>query len=249
MGELESTLSKRVPSGIPGFDELCEGGFLRGRSYLISGTSGAGKTNFCLQYLYRGVLDYGESGIFVATEERPEHIRENAATFGWDLETLEEENLIAIIDASSTKIGLPSNERYVEIKPFDVNSLLDTIITIQEEIDAKRCVVDSTTALAFLIGDVGKIRLELLKLSITLEILGLTSLLTCEITREGEITRFGVENFVTDGVIVLYYNQVDNMRAHTLEVYKMRGTKHSTKIHPYEITSEGIVIHPYEEVF
>jgi len=249
MNETSLSQADRVPLGIPGFDELCEGGLLRNRTYLLSGTSGAGKTNFGIQYLYRGVLDYGEPGILITTEERPRHIRDNVASFGWDLETLEDENTLAIVDACSTKIGIPSQEKYVDLRPFDMRSMLDQIISIQEEIDAKRAVVDSSTSIGFYIGDVSKIRLELLKLSTTLEILGLTSILTCEIVDQNQITRFGVENFVVDGVIVLYYKQTDNTRIHSLEIYKMRGTSHSNKIHPYEITPEGLVIHPREEVY
>jgi len=247
--EAELFHADRVPLGIPGFDELCEGGLLRNRTYLLSGTSGAGKTNFCMQYLYKGVLQYGEPGILISTEERPQHIRDNMANFGWDIETLEDENTLAIIDACSTKIGIPSQERYVDLRPFDMRSMLDQIIFIQEEIGAKRAVVDSSTSIGFYVGDVSKIRLELLKLSTTLEILGLTSLLTCEVVDEGQITRFGVENFVVDGVIVLYYKQTDHTRVHSLEIYKMRGTEHSKGIHPFEITSEGVVIHPHEEVY
>ena len=240
---------ERVPSGIEGFDELCEGGFLRGRTYLVSGTSGAGKTNFSLQYLYRGVLDYGEAGIFIATEERPENIRQNALEFGWDLETLEDENVLAIVDACSTKVGIPSNERYVDVKPFDMSNLLEQIINIEDEIEASRAVVDSITAIGYMVEDIGKLRIELLKLSTTLELLGVTSLLTCEVVEEYKISRFGVENFVVDGVVMLYYKQNENVRSHSLEVYKMRGTEHSTRVHPYDITKRGIVIHSNSEVF
>jgi KaiC/GvpD/RAD55 family RecA-like ATPase len=111
---------QRVPTGIPGFDELCSGGILRNRSYLLSGTAGAGKTIFGLQYLYNGITKYGENGIYIATEERPEQVRENVKQFGWDFEALEEEGKLAILDACSTKIGIPSHEKYVDVRPFDM---------------------------------------------------------------------------------------------------------------------------------
>jgi KaiC/GvpD/RAD55 family RecA-like ATPase len=239
----------RVKTGIPGFDELCGGGLVRDRSYLVSGTSGAGKSIFSTQYIYNGITRYGENGIIVATEERPEQIRENMMHFGWDLQALEEENKLAIVDACSTKIGIPSQEKYVDVRPFDIRSMMDQIINTQEEIDAKRALVDSTTSISFYLNEASRIRVELLKLSTTLEIIGLTSLMTCEVIDEKQPSRFGVENFVTDGTFSLYYDMHDNVRTRSVEVYKMRGSDHSKKVHPYEITKEGFVIHPHEEVY
>lgn len=241
---------ERVPTGIPGFDELCEGGLLRDRSYLVSGPSGSGKTVFALQYLVNGIEKFNEPGIFIATEERPQYLREHSLSFGWDLEKFEDENMLAILDATSTKIGLPSDEKYIDVRPFDTRSLLDQIITIQDEIGAKRAVLDSTTSIGFTIGDPAKFRVELLKISTTLEILGLTSILTCEVIENGpdRISRFGVENFVVEGTIVLYYTRVENARMRSIEIFKMRGSNHSKKIHPFEITSKGIVVYSKEEI-
>ncbi len=241
---------ERCPTGIPGFDELCEGGLVRDRSYLLSGPSGSGKTIFALQFLVNGIELYNEPGIFIATEERPQHIREHAWTFGWELEKYEDENMLAIVDATSTKIGLPSDEKYIDIRPFDTRSLLDQVITIQDEIGARRAVVDSTTSIGFAINDIAKFRVELLKISTTMEVLGLTSILTCEIVEgENKASRFGVENFVTEGTILLYYTRIENTRVRSLEILKMRGTNHSKKIHPFEITDKGIIVHAREEVF
>jgi len=239
----------RAQTGVEGFDELCGGGLRRDFSYLLSGTSGAGKTILALQFLYNGITKYGENGIFVATEERPEHIRANGLKFGWDLKALEDEGKLAIVDAASTKIGIPSQEKYVDVRPFDMRSMMDLIIMIQEEIGAKRAVVDSSTSIGFYLQDPAKIRVELLKLATTLEILGLTSLITCEIVDDDHPNRFGVENFVTEGTIALYYKRVKNVRVRSMEIYKMRGSDHSKKIHPYEITSEGVIVHPHEEVY
>ncbi|VVB89071.1 Circadian clock protein kinase KaiC [uncultured archaeon] len=245
----ESGDMQRVPTGIPGFDELCGGGILRNRSYLLSGAAGAGKTIFGLQYLYNGITKYGESGIYIATEERPEQVRENVKQFGWDFQALEDEGKLAILDACSTKIGIPSHEKYVDVRPFDMRSMLDQIIAIQEDIDAKRALVDGTTSIGFYLNDPAKIRVELLKLSTTLEILGLTSLLTCEIIDDNNASRFGVETFVTEGTILMYYKRKENVRVRSIEIFKMRGSNHSQNVHPYEITGNGIVVHPHEEVY
>ncbi len=249
MVKSEVIMNDRVPTGIPGFDELCENGLVRNRTYLLSGTSGTGKTNFAFQFLYNGIKQYGENGIFVATEERLTQIRENLSRFGWDIEALEAEDKLAIIDACSTKIGIPSQERYVDVRPFDMRAILDQIIVIQDEIGAKRAVIDSSTSVGFHFQDPAKIRIELLKLSTTLEILGLTSILTCEIIDDTMQSRFGVENFVTEGTIMLYNQRRKSVRVRSMEIFKMRGSDHSKDIHPYEITSEGIVIHPHEEVY
>jgi KaiC/GvpD/RAD55 family RecA-like ATPase len=127
--------------------------------------------------------------------------------------------------------------------------MMDQIIATQEEINAKRALVDSTTSVSFYLQDPAKIRIELLKLSTTLEVIGLTSMMTCELIDESKPSRFGVENFVTDGTIVLYYKRHENVRMRSMEIYKMRGSDHSKKIHPYDITPGGFVIHPHEEVY
>jgi len=245
----EQIESERVPTGIPGFDELCGGGLLRDRTYLVSGAAGAGKTIFGLQYIYNGITKYGESGIYIATEERPDQVRENVKNFGWDFEVMEDEGKLAIIDACSTKIGIPSHEKYVDVRPFDLRSMMDQIIAIQDQIDAKRAFFDGTTSIGFYLQDPSKIRVELLKLSTTLEVLGLTSLMTCEVIDENMASRFGVETFVTEGTILMYYKRTNHVRVRSIEIAKMRGSDHSKGIHPYEITSEGIIVHPHEEVY
>lgn len=248
-GNTDNNIIDRVLTGIEGFDELCGGGLLRDHTYLISGTSGAGKTILALQFIYNGITKYNENGIVIATEERPDHIRANAKGFGWDLKALEDDGKLAIIDAASTKIGIPSQEKYVDVRPFDMRSMMDQIINIQEELDAKRAVVDSTTSIGFYLQDPAKIRVELLKLSTTLEILGLTSVMTSEVVDDDHPSRFGVENFVTEGTIALYYKRMENVRVRSLEIFKMRGSDHSKKIHPYDITKDGVVVHPHEEVY
>ncbi len=249
----EEKLSKeapreRVKTGLEGFDKISAGGLLEGRTYLLSGDAGSGKSIFSAQYLYNGAKKYDEPGILVATEETPANIRENMSSFGMDLEKLEKENKLAIIDASAAKIGIPSDEKYVEVKPFDIRSLINEIIDVKEEIGAKRCVIDSITALAFNLENRSEVRKELLKLSATLGVLGLTSILTSE-AKGDSISRFDVEEFITEGTIRLYYQRKNGARVRSIEIYKMRGSDHSNELHPFDITNKGIKIHPGEEVF
>lgn len=246
----------RIPTGIEGFDELCNGGLIKNRTYLVVGTSGAGKTIFGLQYLYNGATKYNQPGILLATEERPATIRENALTFGWDLKRLEDENKLAIIDASSTKIGVPSLERFIDIRPFDIDQIIDQIISIQEEVGAVRAMVDSSTSIGYNIPDMAKARIELLKLSTTLEVLELTSIMTAEVIYGSQNRGFGIESFITEGTIALYNTrkrpQKDGPpgpRSRTLEIYKMRGSAHSPDLYPFDVTGRGLVVHPREKLF
>src|SRR4030067_663475 len=124
----QSTNPERVPTDIPGFDELCEGGLLRKRTYLVSGTAGAGKTIFGLQYLYNGIINYGENGIYLSIEEAPVKVRENAKLFGWDLKILEDEGKLAIIDARSVRFGRSSTNKSVDIEPLEIRSILEKIL-------------------------------------------------------------------------------------------------------------------------
>lgn len=240
---------ERVPTGIKGFDELCGGGLLKGRSYLISGNAGSGKSTFAIQYLYNGAVVYDEPGILVVTEEDPKNIRDNMSSFGMDLKAMEDQGKLAILDAQSARVGIPTDEEYVEVDPFDMDSTLKKIVDIKEEIGAERCVFDSTTSLGFFSENQKQLRVNFLKLSATLSAIGLTSMLTSEVVDEDRMSRFDIEEFVTEGTIRLYYERKEGIRARSIEIYKMRGSDHSKKLNPFEISSEGIEVHPKEEVY
>ncbi|MEM3085839.1 MAG: ATPase domain-containing protein [Halobacteria archaeon] len=237
---------ERARTGVEGFDDLCGGGLLRDHTYLAAGAAGCGKTLFALQFLYNGATKFDEPGVFLATEERPGRIRRNAKRFGWDFEALELKSKIAFLDGTSTRVGLPSTEKYVEVRGLDMDSLLDDLVRIQEEIGAVRAVVDSWSSLSYIYGDPAKARAEALRLAATLEALGMTALVTSEWSDENRVL---LESFLVDGVILFYNSRKENFRTRSLEVYKMRGSDHSRKIHPFEITPRGIVVHAREEVY
>lgn len=241
---------EKVPTGIEGFDELCEGGLIRGRSYTVEGAAGAGKSIFALQYLYNGATLYDEPGILVATEEIPGHIRENASTFGWDLRELENTGKLAILDASSPKIDILSMEKAVQTRALDVGDLLDSIIALQGKIKATRAVIDSTTGFGYAFESIARFRTQLHRIVTNLNMLGLTTLMTVEVKRSDPYSKeFGIESFVAQGVISIHYKRQESIRLRGLEVQKIRGTEHSHKVHPFDITSKGIVIHPKEELY
>ena len=157
------------------------------------------------------------------------------------LTKVEDENMIAIIDASTPKIGLPSREKYVEPKPFDIDSLMYKVHRISREINAKRFVLDSIPALGFRLDDV-QIRDSIFKINALLLEIGCTSLLTSEKPDPSGYTRYKIAEYIAHGLIVMNLTEKRGELKRSLVVVKMRGTKHSMKIYPFEITNEGIVI-------
>lgn len=240
---------KRIQTGITGLDALIEGGFPEGRSVLVSGACGTGKTIFSMQYIYAGAATYSEPGIYVTLDERPDLIRQDVLRFGWDLKKLEEENMIQIIDGSISKLGMPSEEEYsLPATGFDLDKLLIEIMRTTKRIGAKRVVIDSIPSLGFNFENVHEVRKAVLKLSYMLMKSGVTSIMTSEI-QEGanKFGKYGVEEYVVDGVIVLHYLGLGTKSNRTLHVRKMRATKHSEELHPLEISGKGIKVHSIEE--
>jgi len=241
----------RIPTGITGLDELMEGGIPEGRSVLVSGGTGTGKTIFGLQYLYFGAKKYNEPGIYLTLDERPDLVRQDMLRFGWDLRKIEDENMLQIIDGSLAKVGLPSEEQFsLPSTGFDLDKLLLEIMRVSKRIGAKRLVLDSLPALGFNYDNENEVRKAILKLSYLLMKTGVTSLLTSEVAEgENKFGRYGVEEFVVDGVIVLHYMGIGTQSNRTMHIRKMRATKHSEDLHPLEITDKGIVIHKVEEEY
>ncbi|HIQ49721.1 MAG TPA: ATPase [Nanoarchaeota archaeon] len=222
---------ERVSSGIPGLDELIEGGFPKGSVILLSGTCGTGKTLSSLQFLWYGV-QHGENGVYITFEEPVEQVKSNAKQFGWDFETAEKQGKIIML-------------RY---DPFHVEEVIDIIVSSVRKINAKRLVIDSISALGMYIRDPTEVRRSIYLLVSNIYKLGCTTILTSEILpNQSELSRFGVEEFLADGVIVYYYMRVNTYFARALTIWKMRYTNHSQRIHPYKITEKGIVVFPHEE--
>lgn len=222
---------ERVSTGIPGLDELIEGGFPRGAVILLSGTCGTGKTLTSLQFLWYGA-NHGENGVYISFEEPIEHVKESAKKFGWDFDKLEKEKKIIMI-------------RY---DPFHVEDIIDMIVGAVRKINAKRLVVDSISALGMYIRDPTEVRRSIYTLVSNIYKLGCTTILTSEILPDQlELSRFGVEEFLADGVIVYYYTRISTYFARAVTIWKMRYTNHSQRIHPYKITENGIMVYPHEE--
>lgn len=251
---------ERVPTGIDGLDDMIEGGFPRGRTVLLSGGCGTGKTIFSLQYLYKGVVEYGEPGIYVTIDERPELTRQDMLRFGWDLRTLEDQGKFRIVDLLRSKIGLPSDEKFqITTEITDVDRLILDIMQMAREIGAKRLVVDSLPALGIHMTDENKMRDMVLKLSYMLRKDKLTSIFISEVPEQSfgsgnpmTFSKFGVEEYVADAVLLLHYLgtvEGDGGTKRTMYIRKMRATKHSEDIIPLYITPDGIKVENPEEAF
>lgn len=242
---------ERVKTEIKGFDELIEGGFPKGRTILVTGGCGTGKTLFAMEYLYNGAIKFKEPGIYVTMDERPSLIREDCLKLGWELKKLEDTNLLTIIDGSMARIGMPSEEEFsLPSTGFDADKLLLEIMRIIKRTGATRIVIDSLAALGISMDEEKDIRKTILKLSYMLMRSNVTSILISEIEeKEGGLGRYGVEEFVVDGVVILYYTGIGTQSNRTLHIRKMRATKHSEDIHPLEITSKGIAVKKIEEKY
>jgi len=246
----------RVLTGIPGFDEITSGGLLKGRTYLVLGGPGAGKTIFSLQYICNGAISYDEPGIYVTLEESVESIVTTAKSLGWDIDSLQAEGKVRIIDASpyyspvvATKYAIRTESVLGEAE-FEINSVIDIINKSIIELGATRLVIDALTPLIIQYKTLFEARMKILSLIKALkELEGVTSLITAEVIPPNwESTLFGIERYVVDGVIMLYYIRVRGERIRGVEVVKLRGSPHSHSIHPFKITPKGIIIYPKEKL-
>jgi len=224
----------RIKTGVPGVDELVKGGLISGSLTLLTGTTGTGKTIMSTQFIYNGVKKFNQPGVYVSFEEPTANIKENVLKFGWDFSPLEKQGKVI----------------FVRYDPFHVEDIYDLIETNIKKINAQRVVIDSVSALGLYIRDAPEIRRMVFNISMLLRKLKCTSILTSEILPlQKSLSRFGVEEFVTDGIIVLYYLRANSQYARSMTVWKMRGSEHSTKLHPYRITDKGLVVYPKEEAF
>ncbi|MBS7657864.1 MAG: KaiC domain-containing protein [Candidatus Bathyarchaeia archaeon] len=231
----------KVKTGIPGLDEILNGGIPSRNVVLLSGGPGTGKTIFGQQFLFNGVLN-GSAGVYVALEEHPVQIRVNMAQFGWDVKHYEAEGKFAIVDAFTSGIGeAAKREKYVVQAVDDFPMLIDIIRAAIKDLNAERVVVDSVTTLY--ITKPALARSMVLQLKKVLSGLGCTSLLISQVSvTERGFGGPGVEH-AADGIIRLDLDEVNGELYRSLIVWKMRGTAHSMRRHPFEITNNGIIVY------
>ncbi|MFH0832657.1 MAG: ATPase domain-containing protein [Candidatus Aenigmatarchaeota archaeon] len=212
---------KRISTGIRGLDKLTKG-FVQGDVYFITGGTGSGKTIFCCQFIHEG-LKNNEKCIFFSLEERPDSIMNDADSFEWDFRKSEKSGRLLI--------------EYRD--PFETINIASAVKNRIENFNATRVVIDSTSLFGIVFKDENEMRRQLYELIKLLKETNCVTLLTGEIpSGSDKLSRFGVEEFVADGVIVLHHS----IKGRSLFIKKMRKTKHDDKMHAMRITSSGIEV-------
>lgn len=229
-----------VRTGIEDLDNFfANKGYPRGNTILALGGPGSGKSIFALQYIYNGAKLYGEPGIYVTMEESPEKIKKNIAAFGWDLDKLTEEGLLLVIDATTPRVE--SADEDVLRYGLSVENLVKNIEANVKAIKAKRLVLDSLSVMGFYGKDEFEVRTEMIKLSVSLSNIGVTSVVVSEAkTNEIGLKEFPLETFMFDGVIWLMLDTATQERL--IAIRKMRGTKHVLGTFKFVIGDSGIRI-------
>lgn len=228
----------RMPTGIRGFEHVSMGGLVEGRNTLLVGTSGSGKTLFATELLYRALTVFGRRAVFVTFEEKPADIVRNVQRLDWDLPTLVRERKLIILDASLDR-------SIVEVGGYDLSGIISQITDAVKEIGAELVVLDSLGALFYQFENPGILRCEILRLTDHLQDLGVTSVMTAERMEEyGSVTRHGIEEFVSDCVIILRHQLSDEKVRRTIQIYKLRGDRHYKDEFPFSIESKGFCILP-----
>jgi circadian clock protein KaiC len=230
---------RKIRTMIEGFDDISHGGIPAGRSTLVSGTSGTGKTLMAVQFIYNGIVDFDEHGVFVTFEESPEDIIQNAYSFGWNLQKLVDEGKLFILDAS------PDPEGQDIVGNFDLSALIERIQYAIRKYKARRVSIDSVTAVFQQYDAASVVRREIFRLVARLKLMGVTTVMTTERLDEyGPVARFGVEEFVSDNVVIVRNALEGERRRRTIEILKLRGTTHMKGEYPFTITNDGINIFP-----
>lgn len=234
---------ERISSGIQGLDELIEGGYVKGSVGLVVGKTGTGKTQFCSSYIYTGAIN-GESGLYVTTEERVEDIKADImAMFSWDFDELIEKNMVSFLSIKPVYPDKPIGDELNRITKTYIIDLMDKIAVAVQQLNAQRVVIDSISILEMFIQDKYLARVALMSLTEKLRALGVTTLMSGEIPETSEgLSGSGIIEYLVDMVLKLDFVPVSEEFKRTVTIRKMRKTNHSTLIHPFEITSNGVRI-------
>jgi len=257
-----------MSSGVPGLDQLVQGGFPKSWVVLLSGGPGSGKSIMCAQYLYEGAAKRNENGVYVMLEETTSRFLKNMASLGLDFTPLIGTKKVKFINVSP--LSTEREERYKALLKdyglspittsisfeFSTEKLVETLSAAVKEINASRVVVDSITSFKIQLRDDFGIRQNISELFKGLNETGCTSLVATEI-KTGSLTEseFVVEEYLADGVIKLHRlvkgesAREGSVVTRAIEVQKMRGVKIDNDLHPYDITEKGIVVYPEAKVY
>ncbi|ULB11649.1 circadian clock protein KaiC [Cereibacter azotoformans] len=231
----------KSPTGIQGFDDLTLGGLPTGRPSLICGSAGCGKTLFASTFLINGVRQHDEPGVFVTFEERPEDIVTNVASLGFELDSLMDQGLIAM-----EHITIDPSE-VAEIGDYDLEGLFLRLELAIDSVGAKRVVLDTIESLFSAFSKPAILRAEIRRLFDWLKERGLTTVITAE-RGDGALTRQGLEEYVSDCVILLDHRVHNQISTRRLRIVKYRGTAHGTNEYPFLIDADGFSVLPVSSI-
>ncbi len=231
------TLTK-APTGIQGLDEITLGGLPRGRPTLISGGAGAGKTLFGLEFLVRGATQFHEPGVFISFEESISDLTKNAASLGFDLNRLVAGKKLFLDHVHIQRAEIEETGEY------DLEGLFIRIADAVQRVGARRIVLDTIEALFGDLPNPAILRAEIRRLFDWLKQKGLTTVITAERDRPDRLTRHGIEEFVSDCVILLDHRIREEISTRRLRIVKYRGSTHGTNEYPFLIDEQGISVLP-----
>ena len=228
---------EKVPTGIEGFDQITGGGLPRGRTALVCGGPGCGKTLFGMEFLVNGAVNHGEPGVFLAFEETEEELATNVASLGFDVPGLIDAGLLLIdfIKVDPTEIE--------EAGDYNLDGLFVRLGHAIDSVGAKRVVLDTLEALFTGFSNEALLRAELRRLFRWLKDRGVTAVITGE-RGEGVLTRYGLEEYVSDCVIALDNHVVDQLATRRLRIVKYRGSAHGSNEYPFLIDDKGFSVMP-----
>jgi len=230
-------LLPKAPTGIAGLDEITAGGLPRGRPTLVCGAAGCGKTLLAAEFLVNGALQYGEPGVFMSFEESNDDLVANMRSLGHDLDVLQAEGRLAI---DQVKIERSEIE---ETGEYDLEGMFIRLDHAIRRIGAKRVVLDTIEALFSGLPNQALLRAELRRLFHWLKDRGMTAIVTGE-RGENTLTRYGLEEYVADCVLLLDHRIVDQVSTRRLRVVKYRGSAHGTNEYPFLIGTRGLSVLP-----
>jgi KaiC/GvpD/RAD55 family RecA-like ATPase len=249
-------LSESVTTGIEGLDELVGGGFPRGRVILVLGGPGTGKTIFASQFLYKGISQYGENGIFVSLDESQSNYCSEMLKFGWDFKKAEEEGKFLFIDATRlSRVALLKEKLLKEEtsslrgKQLQIDKLIEELQAKIQQIGAKRVVLDTLASLFYRFMDPIERRTAGVDLIEALSDLGATTIVTTELSYLGLERNLMDEEFLVHGVVMMQTLFSGGTTTRALQVEKMRGANVNPNLVPYTIDRNGIEIFPAMSLF
>ena len=235
-GHAQQELAKSA-TGIQGLDEITGGGLPAGRPTLICGSAGCGKTLLSLEFLVRGALEFGENGVFLAFEETAEELSQNVRSLGFDLAQLIEDGKLVVdyVHVERSEID--------ETGEYDLEGLFIRLADAIDQVGAKRVVLDTIESLFGGLSNDAILRAELRRLFRWLKERGVTAIITGE-RGEKSLTRKGLEEYVSDCVILLDHRVSGQLSTRRLRVVKYRGSTHGTNEYPFLINHKVISVLP-----